>query len=550
VGAQGGGANLRRADRVEQGDRLRRGEAHVVAEDRLVPPLATRGVGEDARLGAAHEDFSGAGVPTCEHGGVVLAVDLAVQVQLGRQLADPLARPLARLRVVVLAAFGDGFDPVARVPAPDLRHSHHTLLSNGSGSCIGRTAQFPVCRAVVVVVVGALLGGLGAARPRRGLTGAVAVLQSGVGRGMSSKSSGPSRRSTALDGQGVRIVVAARRPIGGAQLLLAALLQRQLLGIDGDPAPVRRELDLEVAARLGLELSDATRRLGEQLVRDEAGAKEAGNRLLPQDTGQRRQVHVGVQRVAAAQQLYAVGDGTGLLGDCGQRKHRDEHAKGMRRLALPALLGHVAGRRRQQAVGEADLADEVLAVLGPVERRRLVAERDRLEQVAGEQRRRPGVGPVILVVWSVLSGSHCSLSFTDLEPYDRGTTALSVDRAGAGHGDNVVVLAQRREAAEHLRAHRLHVLGPEAPDPAREPDGLQKTALLPAANRVLVDPQRSGGLADLHQLCHAVRVGHKGENVNMGEMVDFAASPPCSRCKTVSAWTVNAMAGTQINSSP
>ena len=128
VGAQGGGANLRRADRVEQGGRLRCGEAHVVAEDRLMAPLATRGVGEDARLGAAHEDFSGAGVPTGEHGGVVVVVDLAVQPQLGSQLADPLARRLARLRVVVLAAFGDGFDPVARVPAPDLRHSHHTSV--------------------------------------------------------------------------------------------------------------------------------------------------------------------------------------------------------------------------------------------------------------------------------------------------------------------------------------------------------------------------------------------------------------------------------------
>lgn len=70
------------------------------------------------------------------------------------------------------------------------------------------------------------------------------------------------------------------------------------------------------------------------------------------------------------------------------------------------LLGHVAGRRGQQAVGEGDLADEVLAVVGAVKRGRLIAERDRLEEIAGKERRRPGGGPVLLVVWSMLSGSH------------------------------------------------------------------------------------------------------------------------------------------------
>ena len=161
VGAQGGGANLRRADRVEQGDRLRRGEAHVVAEDRLVPPLATRGVGEDAWLGPAHEDFSGAGVPAGEYGGIVVAVDLAVQAQLCGQLADPLAGRLARLRVVVLAAFGDGFDPVARVPAPDLRHSHHTSVVQRE-----RLLHRPNCR--VPSVSGCWRCGCGGASRRAG----------------------------------------------------------------------------------------------------------------------------------------------------------------------------------------------------------------------------------------------------------------------------------------------------------------------------------------------------------------------------------------------
>jgi hypothetical protein len=96
-----------------------------------------------------------------------------------------------------------------------------------------------------------------------------------------------------------------------------------------------------------------------------------------------------------------------------------------------------------------------------------------------------------------------------------------VERADASYGNDVAVLAQRREAAEHLRTHRLHVFCPKAPNPAREADSLQKTALLPAADRVLVDPQLSGGLSDLHQLRHVTRVGDKSENVNMREMVDF-----------------------------
>lgn len=79
------------------------------------------------------------------------------------------------------------------------------------------------------------------------------------------------------------------------------------------------------------------------------GRKEAGHRLLLEDSRQRRQVHVGVERVAAAKQLHTARNGTGLFGDRGQRKHGDEHTKGMRRRAL--------------------------------------AEGDRLEEVAGEQRR-------------------------------------------------------------------------------------------------------------------------------------------------------------------
>ena len=125
VGAKDRLADLGRADRVEQRDRLRRGEADVVAEDRLEAALAPLGVDELARLGAGDEDVARAGIFAGENGGVGVAVDLALEAQLGRQLAHPLTRRLAGLRVVVLAAFGHGLDPVVGVGGADLRHSHH-----------------------------------------------------------------------------------------------------------------------------------------------------------------------------------------------------------------------------------------------------------------------------------------------------------------------------------------------------------------------------------------------------------------------------------------
>ena len=56
VGAEDRGADLGRADRVEQRDRLRRGEANVVAEDRVEAALAPVGVDELAGLGPGDED--------------------------------------------------------------------------------------------------------------------------------------------------------------------------------------------------------------------------------------------------------------------------------------------------------------------------------------------------------------------------------------------------------------------------------------------------------------------------------------------------------------
>src|SRR3954453_20059610 len=77
-----------------------------------------------------------------------------------------------------------------------------------------------------------------------------------------------------------------------------------------------------------------------------------------------------------------------------------------------------------------------------------------------------------------------------------------VDRPYALDGDHVVVLAQRGEAAEHLLAHCLDVLGPEASHATGQPHRLEKSTLLPAADRVLVDAERLSALPDLHQLCH------------------------------------------------
>ncbi len=125
VGAQDRGADLGGADRVEQGHRLRRGEADVVAEDRFHAPLAPARIDEGSRLVAAHQDFAGDRVLAGEDGGVLVAVDLTLEAEFGRQLAHPLPRRLTRFRVVVLAAFGYRLDPVIGISSADLRHSHH-----------------------------------------------------------------------------------------------------------------------------------------------------------------------------------------------------------------------------------------------------------------------------------------------------------------------------------------------------------------------------------------------------------------------------------------
>jgi hypothetical protein len=68
--------------------------------------------------------------------------------------------------------------------------------------------------------------------------------------------------------------------------------------------------------------------------------------------------------------------------------------------------------------------------------------------------------------------------------------------------DNVVVGVQGGEAAEHLRSHSLNIIGAKAPDTARQSDGAQQAALLPATHGVLVNPKRAGDLSNLHELRH------------------------------------------------
>jgi hypothetical protein len=117
-----------------------------------------------------------------------------------------------------------------------------------------------------------------------------------------------------------------------------------------------------------------------------------------------------------AEEHLVLGHRAGLLGDEREREHRDEDTVRMRWTAASLLVGHVARRGEEQAVAEGDFADEMLGrdrlLLAGIEDRRLVAERDRLEQVAGEQRRGPGPCPVLVVVRSMLAGAHAGGNLT------------------------------------------------------------------------------------------------------------------------------------------
>ena len=139
------GAGCLIAKGVEDRNRLRRAESDVVAEDRLDPlfgavgTLAVAGVGAPEELGAADR------IGALEDRGVCLGVYLAGEAELGGQLADPLARRLAGLGVVVLAAFGDGGEPVAGVASLNLRDPDHVEgSSDGEGSAPPEVGRTPV----------------------------------------------------------------------------------------------------------------------------------------------------------------------------------------------------------------------------------------------------------------------------------------------------------------------------------------------------------------------------------------------------------------------
>jgi hypothetical protein len=127
VSAQDRAADLGRADRVEQRYRLGRGEADVVAEDRIEPALAPVGIEVGAGLGTGDQDFAGPRMLAGENGGVGVAIDLAGEAELVGQLPHPVPRRLAGLGVVIVAAFDHGVDPVVGVGTADLRHSYHAL---------------------------------------------------------------------------------------------------------------------------------------------------------------------------------------------------------------------------------------------------------------------------------------------------------------------------------------------------------------------------------------------------------------------------------------
>jgi hypothetical protein len=59
----------------------------------------------------------------------------------------------------------------------------------------------------------------------------------------------------------------------------------------------------------------------------------------------------------------------------------------------------------------------------------------------------------------------------------------SVDRADARYQRDVVALAQRSKAAEHLGPHCLDVLRAEAAHPAGQPHSAEQASLLPASSQ-------------------------------------------------------------------
>ena len=121
------------AEGIEDRDRLRRGKADVVTKDRLDPLLGSVRALAIAGVRALEELRPADRVGALKNLAVAGGIDLAGQGEIGGKDADPLAGRLARLGVVVVAAFGDGCEPISSVPALDLRDADHRGEASNRG---------------------------------------------------------------------------------------------------------------------------------------------------------------------------------------------------------------------------------------------------------------------------------------------------------------------------------------------------------------------------------------------------------------------------------
>jgi len=101
-------------------------------------------------------------------------------------------------------------------------------------------------------------------------------------------------------------VVRARRDRVGLNAILVHLEKVDVVSPRAERSPVPGQLDLQLAARLWMELGHPTWRIAEEVVRDGRRPIQASDRLLCEDAGQWWQVHVRDYLVAAADQAEIV----------------------------------------------------------------------------------------------------------------------------------------------------------------------------------------------------------------------------------------------------
>src|SRR5262249_28610962 len=115
-------------------DRLRGRKANVVAKNGLDPLFAPVRAQAIAGVRALKKLGTAGRVDALQDLAVAGGINLAGEAEIGGQGADPLARGLTGLHVVVVAAFGDGGEPVARVAALDLGDADHRGDGDGEGA--------------------------------------------------------------------------------------------------------------------------------------------------------------------------------------------------------------------------------------------------------------------------------------------------------------------------------------------------------------------------------------------------------------------------------